>query len=203
MPDSRVLYITSLVIGVMGWLAFDVAFLVKRFSSPKEASPQTEATRRDRRSILGILCIAAGVTLMLSLRRRPFTPIWPMSVSLQCVVALIGVLLSIAAPLLAWSAVRVLGRQWSLQARLLPDHELITSGPYRIVRHPIYTAILSLTISIGLAVSSWPGLVGGVIFVLIGTRVRIRAEEKLLREKFAEEYAEYARRTPALIPMLV
>jgi len=115
----------------------------------------------------------------------------------------------VLAPVLAlWSvwfglsAVRTLGKQWSYEARVIEGHELVTQGPYRWVRHPIYTAMLGKLLASNLAFGAWPGLlIAGTIFV-VGTLIRIRAEEKLLRATFGEQYEAYARRVSAFVPGL-
>jgi protein-S-isoprenylcysteine O-methyltransferase Ste14 len=101
------------------------------------------------------------------------------------------------------AAVRVLGKQWSLQARVLEGHALIQAGPYRFVRHPIYTGMLGMIIVAGLAWSHWIGFVVAILFFAIGTAIRIRSEEKLLREQFGEKFDDYKRNVPAVIPLKV
>ena len=58
-----------------------------------------------------------------------------------------AVLLAVSGAVLMIAAVRTLGKQWSLTARVLEDHELVTSGPYRLVRHPIYTGLVALVLA--------------------------------------------------------
>ncbi|HXJ67298.1 MAG TPA: isoprenylcysteine carboxylmethyltransferase family protein, partial [Verrucomicrobiae bacterium] len=100
------------------------------------------------------------------------------------------------------AAVRTLGKQWSYEARVIEGHELVTQGPYRFVRHPIYTAMLGKLLASNFAFGHWLGLViAGSVFV-VGTLIRIQAEEKLLRETFGTAYAEYAQRVPAFLPGL-
>ena len=100
-----------------------------------------------------------------------------------------------------WSALRVLGKQWSLQARVLEDHKLIREGPYRFVRHPIYTGMLGMIIVGGLAWSHWLGFVIALVLFGIGTAVRVRSEEKLLREQFGTAFDDYRRSVPAVLPI--
>ena len=99
------------------------------------------------------------------------------------------------------AAVRVLGKQWSLQARVLEDHKLVREGPYRFVRHPIYTGMLGMIMAAGLAWSHWIGFLIALTLFSIGTAIRVRSEEKLLREQFGSAYEEYAREVPAFIPL--
>jgi protein-S-isoprenylcysteine O-methyltransferase Ste14 len=103
----------------------------------------------------------------------------------------------------AWlgaASIRILGKQWSLQARITQDHDLITTGPYRFVRHPIYTAMLGLLLATGLAFSRPVWLGAGLLTFLAGTALRIRVEERLLRATFGETYDAYARQVPAVVP---
>jgi protein-S-isoprenylcysteine O-methyltransferase Ste14 len=79
---------------------------------------------------------------------------------------------------------------------------LITQGPYGIVRNPIYLGMFGLLLATGLAVSRWQALLAGIPLFLIGNQLRIRSEEKLLREAFGEKFAEYARRVPAFFPRI-
>ena len=96
------------------------------------------------------------------------------------------------------SAVRTLGKQWAIAARLVEGHKLITEGPYGWVRNPIYTGMLLL--ATGLAVSRWIALPAAIALFGMGTVIRVRSEEKLLREAFGEEFEQYTRRVPAVLP---
>ncbi|HEY1206903.1 MAG: isoprenylcysteine carboxylmethyltransferase family protein [Bryobacteraceae bacterium] len=119
-----------------------------------------------------------------------------------------GLLLSVVAILLAAVSVavmlacqRALGRQFAFQARLVEGHRLIVAGPYRYVRHPIYTALFGLALATGLAVSRWPAIPIFAVLYVAGTVIRVRAEERLLRAEFGAEFEDYARRVPAFIPL--
>jgi protein-S-isoprenylcysteine O-methyltransferase Ste14 len=98
------------------------------------------------------------------------------------------------------SAVKMLGKEWSITARMVQDHKLATKGPYARVRHPIYTGMLGMLVATGLAISSWSVLVAAIVVFAIGTWIRVRSEERLLRETFGPQFEEYARRVPAVIP---
>ncbi len=87
-------------------------------------------------------------------------------------------------------------------ARVVEGHELVQQGPYAVVRNPIYTAMLVNLIATMLAFSTWWGDIFAMAVFLIGTEIRIRSEEKLLRENFGASFAEYARRVPALFPRI-
>jgi protein-S-isoprenylcysteine O-methyltransferase Ste14 len=98
------------------------------------------------------------------------------------------------------SAIRTLGKQWALRARLVEDHQLITVGPYAHIRNPIYTGMLGMLIATGLATEHWIAMIAAIVIFVIGMVIRVRSEEKLLRAEFGEEFEAYARRVPAVVP---
>ena len=93
-----------------------------------------------------------------------------------------------------------MGKQWALAARLVEGHTLIQDGPYRFVRNPIYTGMFGLLIATGLAMTRPIPLLLATVLFAAGTYIRIRTEERLLRQAFGPEFDDYARRVPALIP---
>jgi protein-S-isoprenylcysteine O-methyltransferase Ste14 len=137
-----------------------------------------------------------------SVHRPMFSPILELNTSIEIIVASLTVALSIGSVWIVLSAVRTLGKQWSFSARIVHDHTLVTGGPYGLVRHPIYTGMIGMMIATGLAISTWEALVGAIIFGLLGTTIRIRSEEKLLRSTFGGEFERYAQTVPALFPRL-
>jgi protein-S-isoprenylcysteine O-methyltransferase Ste14 len=100
------------------------------------------------------------------------------------------------------SAIRELGKQWSLQARVLEDHTLITSGVYQIVRHPIYTGMLGMLIATGLTYSNWIAILAGIVVLTVGTKIRTNFEEKLLHNAFGAEFDDWKAEVPGLIPFV-
>ena len=103
---------------------------------------------------------------------------------------------------LAWSATRHLGKQWRFQAALSADHELIQTGPYRFVRHPIYASMLGMLLAVGSVWTWWPMFIAALIVYLAGTEIRVRAEDRLLEERFQEVFVAYRSRVRAYIPGL-
>jgi protein-S-isoprenylcysteine O-methyltransferase Ste14 len=94
-----------------------------------------------------------------------------------------------------------LGRNWSSQVSIKEDHELITTGPYSVVRHPIYTGILVGFLGVAIAVSEMRGFVVLVLLFLM-LWAKLRKEEQWMRSQFGETYATYVRRTAALVPYI-
>jgi protein-S-isoprenylcysteine O-methyltransferase Ste14 len=103
---------------------------------------------------------------------------------------------------LVTAAVRTLGKEWSLTARLVEGHKLATTGPYAFVRHPIYSGMLGMLVATGLAFSYWGALLAALVIFFAGTIIRVRSEEKLLREAFGEQFENYAQHIPAIVPGL-
>lgn len=97
---------------------------------------------------------------------------------------------------------RALGRNWSGTVAVKEDHELIQSGPYAWVRHPIYSGILLMILGTGLASGRAHALLAFPIAVS-ALWLRSRAEERWMGEVFGERYAAYRRKSWALIPRLL
>jgi protein-S-isoprenylcysteine O-methyltransferase Ste14 len=101
----------------------------------------------------------------------------------------------------AWARVH-LGRNWSATVTVKQDHELISTGPYAIVRHPIYTGVLLGFIGTALAIGQWRGVLA-VVIVFVAFWRKLRLEERWMSETFGEQYRLYRARTKALIPFLL
>jgi protein-S-isoprenylcysteine O-methyltransferase Ste14 len=108
----------------------------------------------------------------------------------------------VAFGLLGWSQ-SVLGRNWSIRVQVLKEHELVVTGPYRWVRHPMYTAGLLTNVSVLLFSANW--LVGGSWLAMHVWQfaARIPLEEDLMVRQFGDAYREYMRTTGRLLPRIV
>lgn len=116
--------------------------------------------------------------------------------------ALLSVALFAMAAGLSWTSSRALRGQLRVDAALGADHKLICSGPYRLVRHPIYTSMLLVICATAVVIASWPLFLGALALFIIGTEIRVRTEEKLLASQFGNEFQDYKRKVPAYIPFL-
>lgn len=96
----------------------------------------------------------------------------------------------------------VLGRNWSGTVTLKQGHELIRSGPYRWVRHPIYTGLLFGFLGTAIARAQWRGLLA-LLIVFIALWRKLRHEERWLTEIFGADYATYRSEVAALIPFVL
>lgn len=113
--------------------------------------------------------------------------------------AAILLLMCSAIGLFAWSSNR-LGKNWSLEARTREDHELVSTGPYAHVRHPIYLAMLLFLLGMTIAFGHWLQLLFAVPVFILGTKMRTDAEEQLLEQSFGDSFRDYRSSTPAIIP---
>lgn len=113
----------------------------------------------------------------------------------------VGLLLTVAGIAVACHARHLLGRNWSSEVQLKQGHELIEAGPYRYVRHPIYSALLLALLGTALKVGDWRGLLALAI-VAASFGYKLRHEERWLTDLFGQRYLDYMARTRALIPGL-
>ena len=110
--------------------------------------------------------------------------------------------LLVSAILLAWTGVAALGPQWRIDAGLNPHHQLVRSGPYSLVRHPIYASMLCLLLGTGLVLTPLPLFLPAIFIFLLGTEIRVRIEDGLLASQFGDEFTAYKRKVRAYIPWL-
>ena len=183
------------VVVMICWFVFAGTFLLRK----KPPSPPDR--KREPGSLFGVALQGVSYGLVWGVRRAMFTPI----VSNEPIAIASGVLAIAAAVSSVWLvtlAVKTLGKEWSLTARLVEGHKLATTGPYALVRHPIYTGMLGMLVATGLALSHWAALLAALLVFFIGTTIRIRSEEKLLHEAFGEQFENYARNVRAIVPGL-
>jgi protein-S-isoprenylcysteine O-methyltransferase Ste14 len=178
-----------------GWAGFGVILVVGKRGAARGSA------RRDLRSSFGFLLQCAAYAICFVFYRPYFSPIAPMSVRSEEILAAISVALTLWAVWFCYGAARALGKQWALVARVIEGHELIRQGPYAVVRNPIYLAMLVMLLAIGLAVSHWQALVFAAALFWVGTAIRIRTEENLLRANFGVQFEEYTRAVPAFVPL--
>ncbi len=112
---------------------------------------------------------------------------------------LCGVALTAAGVAFAIWARLTIGRNWSGTVTLKQDHTLIQRGPYRIVRHPIYSGILLAMLGTAIGVGHVRGLMGFAM-VLLALRFKWKIEERFMVEQFGEQYMRYRHDVKAVIP---
>jgi protein-S-isoprenylcysteine O-methyltransferase Ste14 len=187
---------------VCAWMLFGGALLAARIRQRRLGAEGGGTATRDLASWLGMALQGVGFAIVWG-ANRSHAYFWPsMSVGEMTLLAFVIVTLAFGSAMLGMLALRELGKQWSLTARVLATHELVQSGPFAQVRHPIYSALLGLLLATGMALSTvWLTTVAALIFVA-GTLWRATREEALLRAHFGAAYEDYARRVPRLLPRL-
>jgi protein-S-isoprenylcysteine O-methyltransferase Ste14 len=113
----------------------------------------------------------------------------------------LGAAVTFAGLLFAIWAREYLGSNWSRSATIKQDHELIDTGPYAVVRHPIYTGILAGFRGMAIAISQVRGFIV-LVLIFVAFWMKLRMEEQWMRSQSGEAYAAYAYRTAALVPYL-
>ena len=132
-------------------------------------------------------------------RTQPVLPLW----SPASIAGALAVFLLMGGTLYLFVASsNALGKNWSLEARTRTDHQLIRSGPYARIRHPIYLGMLLFLLGLAVALGHWFQLIVALPLFIVGTSIRTRSEDQLLEEQFGQEFTDYARSTPSLIPRL-
>ena len=101
------------------------------------------------------------------------------------------------------SAARAMGANWSIVARVREGHELVTAGIFARLRHPIYTAMGAFLVAMAIAFGHEAGLIVGLPLFALGTFIRVREEERLLRGQFGAAYDDYAARVKRFLPGLI
>jgi protein-S-isoprenylcysteine O-methyltransferase Ste14 len=187
--------LSALILVGAAWLVFALIFVLRA------RTPKVREVKRATVSRFGIASQAVAFIFVWAFHRPQW---WPFSASTgaELVLAIVAIVFAWLGGWLCFWSVQTLGKQWTLRARVIEGHELITAGPYGIVRNPIYLGLFGLILATGLVLATWWALAAGIVFYLVGTLVRIRAEEALLRETFGAQFADYASRVPAFVPRL-
>jgi protein-S-isoprenylcysteine O-methyltransferase Ste14 len=182
------------------WWLFALTFWLRK------RPPRAREAKRDWTSLIGLVLQAVAYFSVWfgPLERKALLPAEFGSKfgshAVEWALAALAVAIAASSVWLVNSATRQLGRQWALAARLVEGHELIQDGPYRLVRNPIYTGMFGMLLATGLVAARWLPLAIAIVVFLAGTYIRIRSEERLLRQAFGSRFEEYTRSVPALIP---
>ena len=189
--------VAGFVLVIALWFVFGGVFIFRK---------KLEATKdgaKAPKSYIGLALQGAGFGTVWAMRRTPmFSSFIEGQYVLNLVLQVFAVALAAVSVWLAMSAIKELGKQWSLQARLVEGHKLITSGVYASVRHPIYTAMLGMLVATGIAYSHWLATLIGVVIFIIGTKIRTTSEERLLGDAFGQKFADWKAKVPGLIPFI-
>lgn len=158
---------------------------------------RAEAESADRFSLIAVrLSLYAGF-LAASLSASKLTDA---TIRGGVAVAIIGVAIAWTGLAIRWWAFVALGRYFTIKVMTSPDQPVITTGPYRFVRHPGYSGLVLILFGIGVLFGNWIGLAGIVVLPLVGLVYRIFVEERALTAALGGAYRTFASSRQRLIP---
>jgi len=178
------------------WILFAVIWLLAAFAT-KQSVYRESRLQRMRYVIpllLGGFLLAKGHRLFDPLNHRVIPHVEAL--------AWTGVVLCIAGFAFCIWARFTLGRNWSGVVTLKRGHELISDGPYALVRHPIYTGLLTMFVATVIVLGHVAGIIA-LPFVFVSLWIKLRYEEKLMLKQFPNEYATYQQRVKRIIPFIL
>jgi len=184
---------TPFTISALLWIAWNVYWSVAATKTGSTVRSESTRSRAFHQYLLLLAFFLLFAPLpLLDRRLLPPGATW----------VVLGLALQVGFFGLAISARRTLGRNWSGAITEKVDHELIRSGPYRFVRHPIYTAIIGMFLGAALVSGDMHAFLAVAVIVAAYLR-KIRLEEQNLAQVFGPRYDEYRRETRALIPWIL
>lgn len=177
------------------WGVLGLYWLVSALGTKKVALDEKPGLRILRLTILAVMLVLLLTPwLRIGPLARRFVPDSRMVVWLGVAAAGAGIVLAI------WAR-RHLGQNWSDKVVLKVDHQLVRNGPYRYLRHPIYTGVLLGIAGTALAIGEWRGLLA-LLLVATSYLIKAKREERILAAGFGGAFTEYKRETGFLLPGL-
>src|SRR5579871_1433763 len=173
---------------LVSWLAWMYPFIFRALHNQKRPS----ITERGR-TRLGLFLQSAAIVMPFVIRLPADSPPGPFRVFPALILGLLSAVLG-------WGAVDHLGKQFRVHAGLYEDHELVRTGPYSIVRHPIYTSMLGMLACSLLVLTPWPWALLSVAIFVVGTEIRVHIEDRLLESRFGQAFQEYRSAVRAYVP---
>ena len=176
------------------WIAFMLVWIAGALTGKRTERVQSGASRFRHSLIfaLGALLLLFPARFHAGVLHARFVPRAP-------AIAALGLAFTVAGTAIAIWARFYLGGNWSGRVTIKEGHELVRSGPYRFVRHPIYTGMLLALAGVAVGIGEVHALVG-VAVMAAAFRVKSRLEEKFMLEQFGEKYEHYQKEVKALIP---
>jgi len=186
---------TSGTVIAVAWIAALIVWLIGSMTTKATVRSQSGTSRLLELApiLIGVLILRGNRFLLRSLSARfvPATPLWQD----------IGVALTVAGVAFAiWSRF-YLGRNWSAKVTVKEEHELIRTGPYSVVRHPIYSGFLLGILGTAVYSGQWNGLVA-LALILISWKIKTAREESFMESEFGEQYVQYRRDVKSLVPFV-
>lgn len=177
----------------LAWFAYWLLSASRVKTTSREESPASRAAHLVPMAVAMVLILP--IPLPLGFLGEPIFPGGPVNHWAGAAVVAAGLAFTV------WARVH-LGRNWSATVTVKKDHELIRSGPYRFVRHPIYSGALLAFAGTSLARGDWRGPLA-VLILFAALWRKLQHEERWMAEAFGEDYAEYRSKVCALIPFVI
>jgi protein-S-isoprenylcysteine O-methyltransferase Ste14 len=178
------------------WIIFLAVWLLAAISTKRSVYHESRSQRL-RYSIL----LVAGYFLLIRGHRMPYPLSVPVIPHME-IVAWVGVVSCVAGLGFCIWARFTLGRNWSGAVTLKEGHELIERGPYRLVRHPIYTGLLAMFLGTVIVLGHVAGITG-LVLVFVSFWIKLRDEERIMLNQFPDQYAAYQLRAKRIIPFVL
>ena len=178
------------------WLIFMAVWLLAAISTKRSVYRESRAQRL-RYSIL----LIAGYFLLIRDHRLAY-PLRARVIPRMEIIAWAGVVLCLAGLSFCIWARAILGRNWSGAVTLKEEHELIERGPYRLVRHPIYSGLLAMFLATAIVLGHVGGIIG-LVLVFISFWIKLSDEERVMLKQFPDQYAAYQHRVKRIIPFVL
>jgi protein-S-isoprenylcysteine O-methyltransferase Ste14 len=148
------------------------------------------------------LLLGASLVGILVYSIRPHLMVWS-ALSLPFWLGWLGFFVGLAALILFFWVIRSLGQSFSTTLTMKEDQALVTHGPYRSVRHPMYTSFILLWVSFFLTSTNWFIGLTGILGIVLAIVVRTPKEEQMMIDRFGDEYTAYMKRTGRYLPRWV
>lgn len=178
------------------WIALGVLWAGSALTAKKKARAEAAMSRGIH---IGVMALAFALLfngrINFGFLGRLFLPEGPVTAYLGFALTIIGVMLAAFARL-------CLGTNWSAVVAIKDDHQLVRSGPYAIVRHPIYSGFTLAALGTAIAFGEWRCLVG-LLLAIAAFWQKARLEEEFLTAQFGSEYVQYRTAVKALIPFIL
>jgi protein-S-isoprenylcysteine O-methyltransferase Ste14 len=177
------------------WVAFGLFWLLPAAFGKRTIQRQTSRSRFLQLALLvGTYVLMAVPDLGWGLLNQPLVPAGRTASAAGYGLLLAGMLFA------GWARI-FLGGNWSSNVTLKEDHTLIRSGPYRIVRHPIYTGLLAALLGTALALGPLRCFLG-VILAAVAWKIKSVTEEKFMVQQFGDQYTHYRMQVKGLVPYI-
>lgn len=178
------------------WISFSIVWLAAAGLTKRTIYRESKTQRLRYWTLLLV-----GYLLLVNEGRLPF-PLNLRVIPKNDPIEWTGIILCIAGLGFAFWARFTLGRNWSGTVTLKEGHELIQRGPYRWVRHPIYTGLIAMLVATVIVLGRVAGIIS-LALVLASFWIKLRDEEKLMLEQFPDQYTAYQQRVKRLIPFVL